>query len=66
MLVKLPLDLPRISLRGVEYEVRARIVDIPEDYLPDLLLALPGAEPVTYSLSNSPPPPPFDDGHNKA
>lgn len=65
MLVRLPVDLPQISLRGVSYPVNGRIVDIPEDYLPDLLLALPAAEPVTSTLSNARPPAPFDDGRNK-
>lgn len=65
MLVRLPLDLPQISLRGVSYQVNNRIVDIPEDYLADLLLAQPASEPVTSDLSNARPPAPFDDGRNK-
>jgi hypothetical protein len=65
VLVRLPLDLPQISLRGIEYKVNSRIVDIPEDYLADLLLAQPASEPVTSALSNARPAAPFDDGRNK-
>lgn len=65
MQVKLPVDLPKISLRGVDYPVVGRIATIPDEYLPDLLLAFPQSEEVTWDLSNQAPKPPFDDGHNK-
>lgn len=65
MQVRLPVDLPRLSLRGVDYEVRERVVDIPEDYLDDLLKAFPNAEPVVGNPASHSSQRLFDDGKNK-
>lgn len=65
MLVRLGQELPKISLRGVDYPAVDRVVNIPDDYLEDLLLAVPGSEPLVWNPGNEPPKTPSDDGRNK-
>jgi hypothetical protein len=65
MLVRLPLAINQINIRNVEYRVSGQHVVIPDDYLPDLLLMFPTAEPITTSLDNANPPPPVDNPRNK-
>ena len=66
MQVRLPVLVNQVTIRNVVYQVRERVVEIPDDYFPELLAMYPGAERVVTDARSESPPPPAHDGRNKA